>query len=226
MAATLSPQVILLAYWLIILVVAAFSLRMACSLCRVDMPSWKRAFVSVLVVTFLAYLTFDFTCYLIMRSMNGVLIQVPPNTSYAIWFRYGPDPLKWAIVSQVGFVKYLPFVFALCVAGVLQLVVLQAQVTFRFGLLIFLMQWVATVVAGYIVGLVFGAALSSIGWAPSEQPMAKGPDPAQTKGAPQQPLAKKGAKATRPQTTGQGKKDGKTTEPKCKDTKHTEGAEA
>jgi hypothetical protein len=54
MASTLSPQVILIAFWLIILVLAAFFLRMACSLCRTDMPSWKRAFVSVLVVTFLA----------------------------------------------------------------------------------------------------------------------------------------------------------------------------
>ena len=30
------------------------------------------------VVTFLAYLAFDFTSYLIMRSLVGVVLRVPP----------------------------------------------------------------------------------------------------------------------------------------------------
>src|SRR5947207_11554702 len=120
MASALSPQMVLIAYWAIVLVIAAFSLRMACSICRTDIPSWKRAFVSVVVVTFLAYLTFDFTCYLIMRSMDGVLLRVPPGYGYTQWFRE-PLGLKWYIVSHVGPVKYLPFIFGLCVAGVLQL---------------------------------------------------------------------------------------------------------
>ena len=169
MASVLTPQVIFIAFWLIILVLAAFFLRMACSICRTDMPSWRRAFVSVVLVTFLAYLTFDFTCYLLMRSMGGVLIQVPPNYSYAIWFSYGPDPLKWVIVSQVGILKYLPFVFALCVAGTLQVIVLQAQVTYRWGLLVLLIQWVPTLVSIYILSLLFGAALNAIGWTPPGQ---------------------------------------------------------
>ena len=117
MAAAPSPQVILIVYWLILLALVAFALRMACSLCRVDMPSWRRAFVSVLVVTFLTYLAFDFTCYVIMRSMDGVLLLVPP------WYRYGswlhePIQLKWCILNHSGVLYYLPFIFGLCVAGV------------------------------------------------------------------------------------------------------------
>jgi hypothetical protein len=200
MASALSPQVILFAYWLIILALAAFALRMACSICRTDMPSWRRAFVSVLVVTFLTYLTFDFTCYLIMRSMDGVMLMVPPWYSYGFWFRE-PIQLKWYIVSHAGPLKYLPFVFGLCVAGVLQVVVLQAQVTFRFGLLIFLMQWGATFVAGYVVSLLFGVALSSIGWTPPEQTMAQAPYQAQG----QDPRTKQ----TRPKAKGKKDTDGK-----------------
>jgi hypothetical protein len=201
MASVLTPQVILITYWLIILALAAFALRMACSLLRTDMPSWRRAFVSVLVVSFLAYLTFDFTCYLIMRSMDGVMLMVPPWYSYGFWFRE-PLQLKWYIVSHAGPLKYLPFIFALCVAGVLQVIVLQAQVTFRIGLLIFLMQWGSTFVAGYVVSLLFGVALSSIGWTPPEQAMTQAPyqqgqDP-RTKQARPKATEKKGTTAEAP----------------------------
>jgi hypothetical protein len=204
MASSLSPQAVLIAYWLIILVVAAFSLRMACSLCRMDLPSWRRAFVSVVVVTFLAYLTWDFTCYLVLRSMDGVLLRVPPGYSFALWFRE-PIGLKWYIVSHSGFLKYLPFIFALCVAGVLQLVVLQAEVTFRFGLLIFLLQWFATAVAGYIVALLFGVTLSSIGWTPPQQTVAQAPPQPQAKGGRKQRIARTTGRRPRPGATAKGK---------------------
>lgn len=182
MSATLSAHAVLIAYWAVMLVLCAFFLRMACSLCRVDMPSWRRAFVAVVVVTFLAYLTFDFTAYLVMRSMSEVLIRVPPGYGYHQWFRE-PFALKWQIVNHAGPLRYLPFIFGLCAAGVLQVIVLQAEVTFRFGLLIAALQWGATVVAGYVVSLLFGVALSGAGWQP--QPEGAG-QPAAPQAAPQQ----------------------------------------
>jgi hypothetical protein len=209
-AESLSPQTILIAYWLIILVVAAFSLRMACNLIRTDMPSWPRAFVSVILVTFLAYLTFDFTCYLITRSMDGVVLHIPPGYGYSLWFRE-PIQLKWFIVSHAGPLKYLPFIFGLCVAGVMQLVVLQAQVTFRFGVLIFLMQWVATIAAGYVLGLLFGVGLSAIGWKPPEPAVAQAPPQEVAKADPKKSTLPKGAKTPKAKATGKGKKDGKAT---------------
>jgi hypothetical protein len=156
-----NQQLTLVVYWLLIVGMSAFFLRMACSICQTDMPSWRRAVISTLLVSFLAYLVFDFTGYLILRSLKDVTIYVPPWYSYALWFRE-PIALKWAVISMAGPLKYIPFVFALCAAGVLQVIVLQAQVTFRFGLLIFLMQWIVTVVAGYILALVFGVALSGV----------------------------------------------------------------
>ena len=213
MSSVLSPQVILIAYWLIILVFAAFALRMVCSLCRTQMPSWKRAIVSVIVVTLLAYLTFDFTCYLIMRSMDGVLLQVPPGYSYGYWFRE-PLQLKWFIVSHAGAVKFLPFVFGLCVAGTVQLVVLEGQANFHWSLLIVLLQWLATAVAGYILSLLFGVALTSIGWTPQQQVVAQG-GPQQQQQQAQAPPHKTGspkdAKA-KPHEAASGKKDDKTHE--------------
>ncbi len=167
MSATLSAHAVLIAYWVVMLVICAFFLRMACSLCRIDMPSWRRAFVAVVVVTFLAYLTFDFTAYLVMRSMSDVLIRVPEGYGYNYWFRE-PFALKWYIISHAGPLRYLPFIFGLCAAGVLQVIVLQAEVTFRFGLLVAALQWGGTVVAGYVVSLLFGVALSGVGWKPPE----------------------------------------------------------
>jgi hypothetical protein len=57
----------------------------ACGLFRADIPSWKRAIISVLLVAFLAYLMADFTAYLIMRSMQDVVVNVPPWTSVEPW---------------------------------------------------------------------------------------------------------------------------------------------
>jgi hypothetical protein len=174
MTSILSPQVILLAYWLAIVGIAALFLRLACSLCQAGMPSWPRAIISVVLVTFVAYLTFDFTEYVLMRSMQDVVIQVPPWYGYTHWFRE-PMGFKWMVVSQAGPLRYLGPVFALCIAGIVQVIVLQADVTFRWGLVIFLLQTVATAVAGYVVALVLGVALDAVGWSP--QPVATAPAP-------------------------------------------------
>ena len=50
MSATLSAHAVLIAYWAVMLVLCAFFLRMACSLCRMDLPSWRRSLVDVVVV--------------------------------------------------------------------------------------------------------------------------------------------------------------------------------
>jgi hypothetical protein len=132
MTSMLSPQVILLIYWLLIIIIAAFCMRMACSLCQIGIPTWRRAIISVVVVTFLAYLTADFSAYILMRSMQDVVVQVPPGYGYNYWFREAVA-FKWSVISHAGPLKYLPFVFGVCVAGILQVIVLQAELTFRWG---------------------------------------------------------------------------------------------
>jgi hypothetical protein len=174
MTSALGQHGVLVAYWLLLVGLAAFFLRLACGLCRTDLPSWRRALVSVVVVTFLAYQAFDFTAYLVLRSMAGVVIQVPPGYGYHLWFRE-PIGLKLAVLEHAGPLHYVPFVFGLCAAGVLQVIVLQAEVTFRFGLLICLLQWGATALAGYVLSLLFGVGLGAMGGLP-QPPAAQAPD--------------------------------------------------
>ena len=204
--AMLSPQMIVLAYWLLMVVLGAFFLRQACGLCRMTLPSWRRSIVSVLLVSFLAYLTYDFAGYVIVRSMDDVVVRVPPWYSYGIWFRE-PFFLKWYILSNAGPLRFVPFVSAVVVAAVMQVVVLEAQVNFGFGLLIVFLQWTATVVAGYIVSLLFGVALTTIGWTPNKlHPVA--PQPAKPRGyqrnhpsrLPKIPRARTGAATTHRKT--------------------------
>src|SRR4051812_23152243 len=51
----LRPQTIVLFYWLIVIFLAAFFLRLACGLCRAELPSWRRSLFSVVFVTLMAY---------------------------------------------------------------------------------------------------------------------------------------------------------------------------
>src|SRR5690348_9170073 len=104
METALQPQTITLLFWLAIILIAAFCLRMACSFFQGTVPSWKRAIISVLIVTLLAYVAFDFTAYIIMRSMDGVFLQVPPGYSFQLWFREAL-PLKLHIISFAGIFK-------------------------------------------------------------------------------------------------------------------------
>jgi hypothetical protein len=174
MPSRLNPQLVLGIYWLVIILFAAFFLRQACSLCHANMPRWRRAIISVVLVTFLAYLAFDFTSYLIMRSLDGVVLRVPPWYGYNYWFRE-PFALKWLIISQVGPIRYLPIVFALCTAGILQVLVLEGDVTFGWGFLIVFIQTLATVVSSYILSLVLGSVLQSAGLTLEGPPVAVTP---------------------------------------------------
>ncbi len=191
MASALSPHMILITFWLVMVFLSAFFLRMACGICGMELPSWRRCLVSVLLVTFLAYVAFDFTGYLVLRSMQDVTVQLPPWYGYHLWFRE-PIGLKLAIISQGGPLKYIPYLFGLCAAGVLQVIVLQAQVTFRMGLVVFALQWAATLVAGYLLALVMGVGLSAVGWTPEPPPITPSPESPREQAKAKQPGRPKG----------------------------------
>jgi len=136
--------------------------------------------------------------------MDGELLRVPPWYSYGIWFRE-PIGLKWFIVSHTGFLRFVPIILAVFVAGLLQFIVLQADVTFGFGLLIVVLQWVATVVAGYVVSLLFGVALSAIGATLQGEPGRFAPEQTRQQAEPEQPTAQQ-KKAAQPKATASNKK--------------------
>ena len=111
MTIALHPQLIILAYWLVVILLGAFFLRQACSVCGAGMPTWRRSIVSVIIVTFLAYLAFDFASYMIMESMGGIFLYIPPWYGYNFWFRESLG-LKLYIISQAGPLRFVPFILA------------------------------------------------------------------------------------------------------------------
>ena len=111
------------------------------------MPRWQRSIISVVLVTFLAYLAFDFTSYLIMRSLDGVTLRAPLVRLH-YWFRE-PFALKWFIISQAD-LRFCPR-FGSSHAGILQVLVLEGDVTFGWGFLIVILQTVASVIGVYRV---------------------------------------------------------------------------
>jgi hypothetical protein len=183
----------MIAYWVVIVLGAAFCLRLACGIMSENIPSWKRSIISVVVVTFFAYLAFDFTAYLIMRSMDGVLLRLPrspqdPNEiayGYNLWFRE-PLALKLHIISHAGPVRHAPYVFAVCALGFFQVLALQGEVNFRKALLIAFMQTAGAALTAYIASLLFGLVLfPTPGTPPSAGAQPKGAPTEKRDGSPQ-----------------------------------------
>src|SRR5262249_7697520 len=132
----LSPferQLVEVGFWVVVVFVAAFILRIVCGLFQTYVPKWPRAVFMVLFVGPAAYLAFDLTSYVIFLSMQDVLLRVPPGYGYAEWFRE-PLLLKWKVIGMVPLVQYLPVVVGLCTAGVFQTVTLDLQIPFRKAL--------------------------------------------------------------------------------------------
>jgi hypothetical protein len=144
MTALTQQQLLLLASWLALLGIAALNLRLACGLCGEGMPSYPRAFFTVLVVGPAAYIVFDFLAYGAARCMDDVFLTVPPNYSYSQWF-WEPLYFKWQVLGLVPGLRYVPIFFALIAAGVLQVFLLE--VTFRIGVAIFVVHWLGNIIA-------------------------------------------------------------------------------
>jgi hypothetical protein len=170
------------AFWLLLVAVGAVMLRRVCAFFGEDFPSWRRALFMVVFVGGAAYLTFDFTAYVIMRSMDDVMLRVPPGYGYANWFGE-PFAVKWYVISKIPLVRYLPFVFALCVGGMLQTILLQLQVPFRRAAVIFVAQWVATLLILGVVSFVVSWGLR-LAYGPAEGGEAARPVKQQAPGAP------------------------------------------
>jgi hypothetical protein len=120
-----------------------------------------------------AFLTVEFTSYVIMRTMDDTLVKVPEGYGFTHWLRE-PIGLKWAIISKVPMVRYLPFVFALCAAGFLQTLLLELRTNFRMATFIFLVQWVLTIVIMGVVSVGVNFALRTL-VRPPEQAVAGAP---------------------------------------------------
>jgi hypothetical protein len=145
---TLTPLVqylLVAAFWVLLVLVATYTLRRVCDFFCVDSPSPRRALFMSVFVAGAAYLAIEYTGYVIMRAMDDTVVFVPEWYGFGHWLRE-PVALKWAILGKVPFVRWLPFVVGLCAAGFLQTLLLELRTPFRMATFLFLMQWSITIV--------------------------------------------------------------------------------
>jgi hypothetical protein len=150
------------AFWVLLFPVAAFLLRVACSVCGEDPPSWRRSFIGLLVVSAGAYFAWDLSSYLFMLMMRDdtVGVRLPPGYSYWKWLRE-PVGLKWAVLGIVPGVRFIPVLVAIVVAGVLQVGVLE--VPFRNAFAITLLQGAMSLVAMAVLAFLLTATRGYLG---------------------------------------------------------------
>jgi hypothetical protein len=161
-----------IAFWVLLVPVAAYLLRVACTVCGEDPPSWRRSVIGLLVVVAGAYFTWDFASYLFMRMMGDDTVgaRLPPGYSYTQWLRE-PVGLKWAVLGIVPGVRVIPVLMAVVVAGTLQVGVLE--VPFRNAFAITLIQGAMTLVAMAVLAFLLTLTRGFVGQV--AQPAAAGP---------------------------------------------------
>lgn len=145
-------------YWAVLAVIVAFLLRATCGMFGEETPSFRRAVVLTVVITAAVYFTFDLSGYGFARFMQDPSLGfvLPPDYSYLNWLKE-PLWLKWHILGLVPMIRYLPIVFALCVGGVVEVILLK--VPFRMGGMIFFLQSVLTLTAMALLDLTFKTVL-------------------------------------------------------------------
>lgn len=138
---------------LVVLPFAAFLLRQACSIFGEDLPGYRRAVTVVLITAGGAYLVWDGASFAMVKmakeaacrdqwienqALLAQRIAWLDQLGYSQWARI-PLGVRLELAGRVPGVSRLPFVFGLCVAGVLA--VLGLGVPFRKALGIILLQW-------------------------------------------------------------------------------------
>src|SRR5262249_47175197 len=164
------------AFWALLVPVAAYLLRVACGVCGEDPPSWRRAVIGLLVMAAGAYFTWDVASYLFVRMMGDdtVGVRLPPGYSYGRWLRE-PVGLKWAVLGIVPGVRFIPILMAVVVAGVLQVGVLE--VPFRNAFAITLLQGAMTLVAMAVLAFLLTLTRGYVGQVAARPPAEEAPGP-------------------------------------------------
>lgn len=143
---------------LVALPFAAFLLRQSCSIFGEGLPDYRRAIVVALLTSGGAYLVWDGASFALVKMAKeaacrdqwienqAVLAQRMAwmdQLGYSQWAHL-PLGTRLELAGRVPGVSRVPFVFGLCVAGVLA--VLGLNVPFRKALGIILLQWLMMVV--------------------------------------------------------------------------------
>jgi hypothetical protein len=168
--------------WLIpaiLIPLAAYFLQFAANFCGVNFPSFKRSALIAALTGAAAFFTFDGLGYGLAIGMRDIThLTFPPGYGYVNWLQE-PMYLKWQVLGVVPVLRYLPIVFAICLAGTLYVFLLKES--FRVVLVVFLIQWVLTIVAASLVAFALSNFLGVFGTPGQQQPAVahtpQGPDP-------------------------------------------------
>jgi hypothetical protein len=79
-------------------------------------------------------------------------VQFPAQYTYWDWLRE-PLGLKWHVLSFVPVIRFLPVLFALCVGGIVQ--VLLWKIPYHLGVAVFLAQVVLDLLAMFVLSILF-----------------------------------------------------------------------
>jgi hypothetical protein len=170
-------------YWVAMVPIAVYVLYLVAGYFTGEPPSsFRRALLTVLFVAAAVFFTYDASGYLFVRMMedSGAGFQLPAGYTYWNWLAE-PMALKWYVLGYVPIIRYLPVVFALCMGGIL--FVLIWQVPWRIAAVLFLAQLVLDVVAMVVLSFVLRLGLNLYEWVVSAPPGAA-PNYAQVEEAP------------------------------------------
>ncbi len=152
MHATATDVIVTIVFWGVMVFVAGVIFQKVCDLCGADLPSFRRSVLITVGVAAAAFFTFDGTGYGIMlATRDSVNLHLPPGYNYGNWLRE-PLYLKWQVIGLVPILRYMPIVFASCMAATLYVLILAEP--FRNCIVILLIQWTLNVVAMAILSFV------------------------------------------------------------------------
>jgi hypothetical protein len=134
------PWIVLVVVVLVLLFgtfLATLILRTSCGMFGEEQPSYKRAFLMLILITIPVALCFEVMGYGAALAMHESL-KLPAGFSFINWLRL-PLGIQWQALGTVPLLKYVPVIVSLCLAGIMM--VAWIQCTFRKGLLIIAVQW-------------------------------------------------------------------------------------
>jgi hypothetical protein len=155
-------------FWGVMLPIAGYIFQTVCSLCGADPPPFRRAVLITILVTAAAFFTFDGIGYgIVMASRDTTNLNLPPDYHYGNWLRE-PLYLKWQVMGLIPLLRYLPILFAVCLAATAYVFILAEP--FRNCIAILAIQWTLNVVVMAILSFALSNILHVV--APSSTPTA------------------------------------------------------
>ncbi len=143
----------------ILALVAAYLLQGICNATGTDLPSFRKGLMVTVLGAVVAFFTFDLLGYGLVRgTMDITHLMLPPEYGYFDWLKE-PMALKWRAMGLVPILRYLPIVFAVCLAGIIYILGLGEN--WRIVVVILSVQWTLTALASMVLSFAMSNIVST-----------------------------------------------------------------